>query len=149
MFVYKISETIRAEEKLIMCQPIRPHGGHLPTVCECPPSYSDMSANQTPWWPSLLTVLLILFPMCPWVSTNIFIPPANKVWGGYIGITLSVCLCCSNCVRAITSYPLVGSGYYFTQLLSMTQECGMTLTQGHISKVKVTVHIYRKSVSGP
>ena len=31
----------------------------------------------------------------------------------------------------------------------MTDGCVMKLTQGHIFKVKVTVHIYRKSVSGP
>ena len=36
----------------------------------------------------------------------------------------------------------------FTHLLSMTQGCVMTLTQSHISNVKVTVHIYLKSVSG-
>ena len=30
----------------------------------------------------------------------------------------------------------------------MTQACGMTLNQGHIFKVKVTVHTYPKSVSG-
>ena len=52
-------------------------------------------------------------------------------------------------VRAITPHCVVGSGLYFTQLLSMTQGCVMTLTQGHISEVKVTVHTYWKSVSGP
>ena len=31
----------------------------------------------------------------------------------------------------------------------MTQGCVINLTQGHISKVKVTVHTYPKSVSGP
>ena len=51
-------------------------------------------------------------------------------------------------VRAITPHCHVGSGY-FTQLLSMTQGCVMTLTQGHISEVKVTVYIYLKYVSGP
>ena len=30
----------------------------------------------------------------------------------------------------------------------MTQGCVMTFNQGHISKVKVTVHTYPKSVSG-
>ena len=34
----------------------------------------------------------------------------------------------------------VGSGEYFTQLLSMTPRCVMTLTQGHISNIKVTFH---------
>ena len=44
-------------------------------------------------------------------------------------------------VRALTPYCHFGSGKYFTQLLSMFQGCVMTLTQGHISKAKVTVHI--------
>ena len=35
----------------------------------------------------------------------------------------------------------------FTQVLSMTQGRVMTLTQGHISKAKVTVHTYPKFVS--
>ena len=54
------------------------------------------------------------------------------------------------CVGAITYmyHCHVGSGYYFTQLLSMTQQCGMTLTNGHISKVKVIVHTYPKSAFG-
>ena len=51
-------------------------------------------------------------------------------------------------VQAITSHWYVGSWYYFKQLLSKTQGCVMTLTQGHISKVKVTVHTFLKSVSG-
>ena len=53
------------------------------------------------------------------------------------------------CVRVITPNCQVGSGLYFTQLLSMTQGRDMTLTQGHISQFKVTVHTYQKSVSGP
>ena len=52
-------------------------------------------------------------------------------------------------VRAITPHCQVGSGYYFTQLLSLTQGCLMTLIQGHISKVKVTVLTCRKSVPRP
>ena len=51
-------------------------------------------------------------------------------------------------VRAISPHCHVGSGY-FTQLLSITQGCVITLTQGHTSKVKVTVHTYPNSVSGP
>ena len=51
-------------------------------------------------------------------------------------------------VRAITPPCQVESEKYFTQLLSMTQGCVMALTPDHISKVKVTVHIYRESVSG-
>ena len=31
----------------------------------------------------------------------------------------------------------------------MTQGCVITLTRGHISKVKIAVHTYPKSVSGP
>ena len=52
-----------------------------------------------------------------------------------------------NFIRAVNVYCHVGFGY-FMQLLSIIQKCVMTLTQGHISKAKVTVHIYRKSVSG-
>ena len=51
-------------------------------------------------------------------------------------------------VQTITPHCQVGSGYHFTQLLSMTQWRVMTLVQGHISKVKVTVLTYLKSVSG-
>ena len=40
-------------------------------------------------------------------------------------------------VRAITLYCHIGSGQYFTQLLSMTQECVMTLGRGHTSYVKL------------
>ena len=40
-------------------------------------------------------------------------------------------------VWAITPHCYGGSGSYFTQLLSMTQGCVMTLTQGHTFKVKV------------
>ena len=50
-------------------------------------------------------------------------------------------------VRVITPHWQVGSGY-FTQLLSMTQGCVMTLTQGHISKVKVLLHTYPKPYPG-
>ena len=44
-------------------------------------------------------------------------------------------------VWTITPHYYVWSGKYFTQLLSMTQGCYMTLTQGHIFKFKVTVHM--------
>ena len=47
--------------------------------------------------------------------------------GGYKGITLSIC---SHCVRAITSYPIVRSGYF----------------TGPMSR---SVHTYPKSVSWP
>ena len=40
--------------------------------------------------------------------------------------------------RAITPPCKVGSRSYFTHLLSMTQGCVMTSTQGHISNVKAT-----------
>ena len=53
------------------------------------------------------------------------------------------------CVWAVTSHCQVWSGLYFTQLLSMTQGCVMTFTQGNISKAKVTVHTYPKSFSRP
>ena len=33
--------------------------------------------------------------------------------------------------------------------MSMTQGCFMTFTQGHITKVKVTVHTYQNSLSAP
>ena len=51
-------------------------------------------------------------------------------------------------VRAITPHCQIGSGYYFTPLLSITQGCVMTLIQGHISKFKVTVNTYWKCVPG-
>ena len=56
---------------------------------------------------------------------------------------------CAHTVRAITPHCQVGSWWYFTQLLSMTQECVMTLTQGHISKVKVLVDTLQNSLPGP
>ena len=49
----------------------------------------------------------------------------------------------------ISSYCHVGSGKYFKQLWSMTQVCAITLTQGHSSKLKVTMHTYPKSVCWP
>ena len=42
------------------------------------------------------------------------------------------------CVWALTPHCHVGSRQCFTQLLSMAQGCVVTLTQGHISKFKVT-----------
>ena len=52
----------------------------------------------------------------------------------------SQCTHNQNLYMAIISYPFVTSEQYFTQSLFLTNGCIITLTQGHISKVKVTVH---------
>ena len=49
-------------------------------------------------------------------------------------------------IRAITPHCHVGS-WYFTHLLSMTHGCVVTLTQGHISKIKVTVQAMERPFS--
>ena len=57
--------------------------------------------------------------ICPQLVDTIqvkWLYPPPQVWG-YIGISLSVC---SHRVRVITSYPLVRSGQYYSQLLSVT-----------------------------
>ena len=76
------------------------------------------------------------------VSVFQFIIPPQTNFGGYVGIILTVCLS----VRLFTLCP----GHNFLnpcliwtvihKLLFMTKGCVMTLTQGHISKVKGTVH---------
>ena len=69
-------------------------------------------------------------------------PPTTKFW--VIVMTMYVSLSvCPHLVRAIIGKPLAESGLDFTQLLSMTQYCVMTLSQCHtcIWKVNVTVHI--------
>ena len=77
---------------------------------------------------------------------SIVIPPQTKFGGVYIGITLSVRLFIS--CPILNPPPLSDLVNILQQLLSMTKGCVMTLTQGHISKVKVTVHTYTKSLSG-
>ena len=86
-------------------------------------------------------------------SSNNVVYPANKFKQslGDIAITLSVPLSVCLTVHLFAScmdhyfLPLFESRSYFTQLLFMTQGCVMTFTQGHISKVKVTMHTWPKT----
>ena len=84
---------------------------------------------------------------------TVIITPANKVWGVYrnhpvcLSVCLSACLSvCSSCPghNFLTPCPI---GILFHTIF--VQGCVMTLSLGHISKVKVTVHTYQKSVSEP
>ena len=82
---------------------------------------------------------------CPWPKSVSW--PWPKVISGYLqGHSEQIP---KICLGAITPYCQVRSGKYFTHLFSMTQWCVITFVQGHISKVNVTMHTYRKLVYGP
>ena len=118
-----------------------------------PKVISPRSRSQCPYTGNLCLGHNSSLPCCIWIIFHTIVvhdsrvchdlDPLSYLWGqGHSAHIPQIY------VRAKTPHCQVGSWYYFTHLLSMTEGCVRTLTQGHISEFMVTVHTYPKPCLG-